>query len=124
MNGQERDSVRQEAAASTHVSDQIQDNLETDAEKRNDLLERSVKLNIDESEFFAPGDNVNDEESARAQEKTKEPVKTMTQLRKLRSTDPAEMKESANLQRIVARNSHFQTPAKSIKQPWKSCRQI
>ena len=99
MENQEENDVRQEASASTHVGVQIPENSEAEVEKRNDLLERSAILNIDDNEVFTPEDNVNDEESARAQEKTKETVKTMTQLRKLSSTNPAGAKESFNLPR-------------------------
>ena len=60
MDGQDRDSVRQEAVASTHSSVQIPENTEADAEKRNDLLERSVILNMGDNEVFTPEDDWNE----------------------------------------------------------------
>ena len=60
MDGQEGNSARQEAAASTHGGVQRSDNTEADAEKRNDLLERSVILNMEDNEVFTPEDDRSD----------------------------------------------------------------
>ena len=52
MNSQDREGARQEAVASAHSSVQIQENTEADAEKRNDLFERSEILNMEDNEVF------------------------------------------------------------------------
>ena len=92
MDSQEGDSVRQEAAASTHVSVQIQDNTETDAEKRNDLLERSAIL--EDNEVFTPENDANDLDARQELEKN---ARLDKELRKISSTNPAGTKESLNL---------------------------
>ena len=92
MNGQERDSVRQEAAASTHVSVQIQDNTETDAGKRNDFLERSAIL--EDSEVFTPDNDRSDSDARQALEKN---ARVAKELKKIGSTNPVGTKESLNL---------------------------
>ena len=81
---------------------------------KHNIVSEVKPSNVDE-------DIVNEEENACAQEKTKENVRTMSQLRKLSSTNPAGAKESVNLQENAARNSPFTVLAKSIKLPWKSC---
>ena len=64
----------------------------------NDLLERSAILEMgDDGVSITPEGDVNTEENTNAQGKTKESVKTMSQLRKLSSTNAAGVKESVNL---------------------------
>ena len=69
MSSQEGDSARQKAAASTHASVQIQENTEADAEKRNDLLERSAILNMEDNEVFTPEDDRNESDARKELEK-------------------------------------------------------
>ena len=93
MDSQERDSVRQEAAASTHVSVQIQENLEEDAEPRNDLLERTAMLEED-NEVFPPDENRSDSNARIELERN---ARVDKELKKISSTNPAGTKESLNL---------------------------
>ena len=73
---------------------------EENSERPNDLLERSVLLEMgDDGVYTTPEDIVNEKEIAIAQEKTTENVKMMNQLRKLSSTNPTGAKESVNLPR-------------------------
>ena len=78
MESQERDSVRPEAAASTHVSVQIQDNTETDAEKRNDLLERSAIL--EDNEVFTPEKDRGDSDARQELEKNARVAKELKKI--------------------------------------------
>ena len=74
------------------------ENQEENSVRPNDLLERSVILEMgDDGVSITPEENVNEKEIANAQEKTTENVKTMNQLRKLSSTNAAGVKESVNL---------------------------
>ena len=94
MDGQDRNSVRQEAVASTHSSVQIPENTEADAEKRNDLLERSVILNMEDNEVFTPENDGRDSDARKELEKN---ARVDKELRKISSTNPAGTKESINL---------------------------
>ena len=94
MDSQERNSVRQEAAASTHVSVQIPENTEADAEMRNDLLERSVILNMEDNEVFTPEDDRSDADARKDLERN---AKVDKELRKISSTNPAGTRELLNL---------------------------
>ena len=85
MDGQDN-IVRQEAAASTPASDQLPENTEADAEKRNDLLERSVILNMGDNEVFTPEDNGNDLDARKELERN---ARVAKELRKISSTNPA-----------------------------------
>ena len=90
MDSQEGKSVRQEAAASTYVSVQIQENPEEDGGIRNDLLERSVILE-EVNEVFSPDDNRNESDSRKELERN---ARVDKELRKISSTNPAGTKES------------------------------
>ena len=94
MDSQERNSVRQAAVASTHVSIQTPENTEADAEKRNDLLERSAILNMEDNEVFTPENDRNDSDARQELEKN---ARVAKELRKISSTNPAGTKESSNL---------------------------
>ena len=94
MEGQEETSVRQEAAASTHIDVQIVENPEADAEKRNDLLERSAILNMEDNEVFTPE---NDRSDLNARQELEKNARVAKELRKISSTNPAGTKESSNL---------------------------
>ena len=73
---------------------------EENSVRPNDLLERSAFIEMgDDGVSVTPEENENEGENANAQEKTTENVKTMAQLRKLSSTNPAGAKESVNLPR-------------------------
>ena len=64
----------------------------------NDPLERSAVIEMgDDGVSIMPEGDVNNEENINAQGKTKESVKTMSQLRKLSSTNAAGIKELVNL---------------------------
>ena len=63
MEIQEGNSVLQDAVASTHVSVEIPENLEADAEKRIDLLERSAILEMEDNEAFTPDDDRKDSDA-------------------------------------------------------------
>ena len=81
MNSHGENSVRQKAVCLSIVSEEINGNAEAAAaaaidngeivEQRTDLLERSAKLDMESEGVFTPEDNVNDEESVRAQKKGK-----------------------------------------------------
>ena len=69
------------------------ENQEENSVRPNDLLERSVILEMgDDGVSIMPEENVNEKEIADAQENITGNVKTMTQLRKLSSTNPAGVK--------------------------------
>ena len=73
---------------------------EENVTRPNDLLERSAVIEMgDDGVSITPEESVNNEENANAQDKTKESVRTMSQLRKLSSTNPAGAKEWVNLPR-------------------------
>ena len=75
----------------------MESNEENDT-RPNDLLERSAILEMgDDGVSITPEGDMNTEENTNAQGKTKESVKTMSQLRKLSSTNAAGVKESVNL---------------------------
>ena len=59
MDSQDRNSARPEATASMHVSVQIPENTEADADRRNDLLERSGLLDMEDNEVFTPDNESN-----------------------------------------------------------------
>ena len=95
MDSQDRNSARPEAAASTHVSVQIPENTEADADRRNDLLERSAILDMEDNEVFTPDDR-NELDARKELEKN---ARVEKELRKMSSTNPAGAKESVNLPR-------------------------
>ena len=67
---------------------------EENSVRQKDLLERSAFLEMgDDGVSKTPEENVYEEGNACAQSKTKESVRTMSQLRKLSSTNPAGAKE-------------------------------
>ena len=70
------------------------ENPEADAEKRNDLLERSAILNMEDNEVFTPEDDQNDSDATKELEKN---ARVDKELRKISSTNPAGTKESFNL---------------------------
>ena len=94
MDSQEENSARKEAVAPMHASVQTPENTEADAEKRNDLLERSVILNMEGNEVFTPENDRNDSDARKELEKN---ARVDKELRKISSTNPAGTKESINL---------------------------
>ena len=108
MDSQERNSLRQEAAASTHVSVQIPENTEADAEMRNDLLERSVILNMEDNEVFTPEDDRSDADARKELEKN---ARVDKELRKIIRPIPPERKSRSTYRRGEVRSLHYQTPA-------------
>ena len=119
MDGQDN-SVRQEAAASTPASDQLPENTEADAEKRNDLLERSVLLNMEDNEVFTPEDHQNDSDARKELEKN---ARVDKELRKISSTNPAGTKESVNLPSRRSQKPTLPNARLEYRPPWKRCRQ-